>query len=69
MRTIFEMLGRLVIAFISAMLLMFNEPLIKTTVPTLAPYSINIIYTGLVLLAIWIFMPLINVLFDLNAEL
>ena len=64
MRTILEILGRIIIGFSNIVLLVFAEPYIKNVLPVLAPYSMHIMYTLIVILGIWIINPLADFLYD-----
>ena len=64
MRTILEILGRGIIGFSNIVLLVLGEPYIKEVLPALGPYSIHIMYTGVIILGMWMINPLSDFLYS-----
>jgi len=63
MRTFIEILARFIIGLTNIILLFFIEPRIHEVFPTLGPYSLHLVYTGVVILTLWIILPLVDLVF------
>ena len=66
MKTFVEILGRFIIAITNIILLLLSEPYIKDIIPEIAPYTVHIMYTCIVILGIWIIIPLIDLSYVYN---
>lgn len=64
MKTIIEVLARLIFVSINIALLMIAEPYFKEMFPLAARFSTHIIYTCIVIITLWIFVPLMDWLHD-----